>query len=82
VAFPALVAAFPGKKLDLFSIKLLSTKKVAQADIDSLNTAKVLGVGDLFYMDDKGNQLELELDVEQDVKRLVPEKLHDRLPRQ
>ena len=82
VAFPALVKAFPDKELDLFSIKLLTTKKVAQTDINFLNNAQVRGVGEAFYMDDKGNPLELELEVEQDVKRLVPDEFHDRLPRQ
>jgi hypothetical protein len=75
-----LVKALPKKKLILTSIKLLSTKQVAQEHIDALNNATVRGVGDQFYQGISGGRP--TLDVVQDVKQLVPKEYYGRLPHQ
>lgn len=61
------------------SITLLTTKGVAQKDIDALNAAKVRGVAQDFFRLDGGHRL--ELNVEQDVTKLVPSQYQDRLSR-
>lgn len=68
-AWPSLQNALPSHKLKLATVTLLTTKKVANADLLRIEQKTVIGVGESFFAIEK-------LEIVNDLSHLIPEGIY------